>query len=144
MPGWQGLQRGQLRGRGCHLGCQPQTSSNVASAPSCPTAVALRGLLPCIRKHTIVSRGQGAGRGDLPVLGQVLAPPSCCSPLYHTVRPCTVLSCTTLDCSILPCPHGSLPPLRCIVLCSATPYHAAVRHPTVLGYAVLYYTLSCI
>ena len=149
MPGWQGLERGQLRGRGCHLRCQPQKSSNCGQCPSHAQLLSPSGdYCRAYEKHTIVSSGQGAGRGGLPVLGQVLAPPSCYSPLYHTVRPYTVLSHTTQYCGE---PHHTRlhhSPLhhtalyhRCAASCCAALHHTTLLYVTALYWALLYFTV---
>ena len=128
MPGWQGLERGQLRGRGCPLGCQPQTSSSCGQCPS--------------QKHTIVNRGQGAGHGDLPVLGQILAPLSCHITLYYTVPSRTMQCCGVLHHTRLhhsPLPY-TVPCRHYTASCSAVLYHTALRF-TSLYQTTIYSTL---
>lgn len=152
MPGWQGLERGQLRGRGCPLGCQPHTSSNCGQCPS--------------QKHTIVNRGQGAGCGYLYLSWvkswllphAVLHYITLCRP-----EPCNAVGyCTTPGYTIHPYPP-LFPPITTLhraLQCYTIPHcalHRSTRprstipcysllsctrvHDTVLYRIILYYTI---
>ena len=109
---------------------------------SCPPAVPLQGLLPCIRKAHNSQQWSGGWLWGLTCLGQVLAPPSCYVTLYHTGRHCAVphhaILRRTAPTRLRPSPRHCATLYECCTV-------SAVRHYTyhTALYATPYTRLGC-